>query len=101
MATTNAPNATHPEAFLKAWDEFRKDLTQSEQDEMACGNLEDLRKCILDLQKNQKRVVNMARLSAFLEGMEQYGKVVEVFLNTANIIAFIWVSYSLQSEEKH
>lgn len=62
---------------------------------MACTSLGDLQKCILDIQKDiikrQKKVMNMARLRAFLEAMDQYGKVVETFLNSSNVVAFVWV----------
>lgn len=30
------------------------------------------------------------RLNSFLEAMEQYGKVIEVFLNNSEFISFIW-----------
>jgi hypothetical protein len=35
-------------------------------------------------------MVNMARIQAFLEGMQQLGKTIEVFLNVNEVVCFIW-----------
>ena len=34
--------------------------------------------------------MNLSRILGFLEAMNQFGKVVEVFLNTSDILAFVW-----------
>lgn len=34
--------------------------------------------------------MNLTRISRFLEGMEQLGKVIDIFLNTSEILAFVW-----------
>ena len=90
MAT---PRSTHPPAFQKALDEFRSDLAREAEDEFNCTTLEDLQRCILEIQKkHDRKSKNMNRLKTLLEAMEQYGKVVEVCLNTTNVLAFVWVS---------
>jgi len=33
----------------------------------------------------------MKRLDPFLQTMEQYGKVINVFVNISSVVAFIWV----------
>lgn len=33
---------------------------------------------------------NLSRILGFLEAMKQFGAVVEVFLNTSDILAFVW-----------
>lgn len=35
-------------------------------------------------------MVHMKRIESFLEAMEQFGKVIEIFLNATNYLAFIW-----------
>jgi hypothetical protein len=41
-------------------------------------------------QEKNKEMVNMARIQAFLEGMQQLGKTIEVFLNVHEVVCFIW-----------
>lgn len=41
-------------------------------------------------QEARKNMMNLARIRSFLEAMEQFGKVIEVFLNLADMVAFIW-----------
>lgn len=35
-------------------------------------------------------MMHMGRITSFLEAMEQFGKVIEVFLNVADMLAFVW-----------
>jgi hypothetical protein len=41
-------------------------------------------------QDGRKKMMNMCRIQACLETMEQFGKVVGVFLNVSDALAFIW-----------
>ena len=41
-------------------------------------------------QENLKTLVNLSRIHSFLEAMQQFGKVIEVFLNVSDAIAFLW-----------
>ena len=34
--------------------------------------------------------MNLSRIQSFLEAMNQFGKVVEMFLNVSEAVAFIW-----------
>lgn len=34
--------------------------------------------------------MGMRRIQKFLEGMEGLGKIIDVFLNTSGMVAFIW-----------
>ena len=91
MAT---PQTAHAPAFQKVLDEFRAALPEDDQDEFLHTTLEDLQRCILQIQSDQassRKCRDMARLKRFLEAMEQCGKIVEVYLNCSNLIAFIWV----------
>jgi hypothetical protein len=36
-------------------------------------------------------MMNLGRLSAFLEAMGQFEIVIKIFLNTSELVAFVWV----------
>jgi hypothetical protein len=86
--------SAHMPAFWKALDDFRSDLAQDDRDKFRYTTLEDLQRSIIDIQAkhaSDRKAKNMTRLNSFLEAMEQYGKVIEAFLNTSEFIAFVWV----------
>lgn len=69
-------------------------LTQAELKDFQLTSLDDLKHQISIIQNDQRKSKNMRylkRLGPFLDAMEQYGKIIEVFLNVSDIIAFIWV----------
>ena len=43
-----------------------------------------------DSQHKRKEIMNMCRIQTFLEAMGQFGKIVEIFLNVSDVVAFIW-----------
>jgi len=72
---------------------FRSRLTKAELDEFKFCSLEDVQKTIVDIQARQdkrRETRNLSRILGFLEAMTQFGTVVEVFLNTSEILAFVW-----------
>jgi len=74
--------------------DFKKDLKKRDQENFKNTTLDELKHCIGDLQQKQhssRRLQNLNRLKPFIEAMEQYGKVVTVFANTNEIIAYVWV----------
>ena len=80
--------------FRQVLTDFKNSLTKEQKDDFELSTLEDLQAAIDAIQKKQaseKKMRNLNRLKSFLEAMEQYGKVIEVFLNTSCFIAFIWV----------
>ena len=80
--------------FSRVLMNFTDSLTEEQQNDFKFSTLEDLKAAINTIQEKQaseKKMQNLTRLKSFLEVIEQYGKVVEVFLNTSNFIAFIWV----------
>jgi hypothetical protein len=90
MASIPSPRGV---AFSKALDAFRSTLASDDQEDFKYTTLEDLQRFIEDIQDKQgRRAQNLARLKPFVEGMEQLGKVVEVFLNLSSVVAFVWVS---------
>lgn len=41
-------------------------------------------------QESLKSLMNLSRIQSCLEAMEQFGKIVEVFLNVTDVVAFVW-----------
>lgn len=88
------PAALQFEDFLNT---FKSEAELSKQDLQKYKNatLDDVKATLSEIQQRQLSSGQqrwMARLTPFLAGMEQYGKVIEVFLNTSEILAFVWVS---------
>lgn len=90
-ASANSQPST---GFQKALGSFIQNLTLSQASQFKMTTSEDLKKSILDLQhkQSQKRggMVNMRKVEGFISAMEQFGKVIEVFANTSEILAFVW-----------
>jgi hypothetical protein len=73
---------------------FVDTLTEEQKNDFRFSTLEDFKTAaaaIQNLQGSGKKMRNLARLRCFLEAMEQYGKVIEVFVNTSELVGFIWV----------
>ena len=82
-------------AFQRALARFKGHLSTEQQEEFSITSLEDVQETIAriqDAQGSEGRMRNLTRIKGFVEAMEEYGKVVEVFLNVSDIIAFVWVS---------
>lgn len=80
--------------FNKILASFKATLTQDESENFRFATLDDLKQTVAEIQAEQgsaRRLQNLRRIDAFLEAMEQYDKVVQVFLNAADLLAFIWV----------
>lgn len=81
--------------FEIALKDFKTGLTQEEKDDFKMTDLGTLKQVLSKMQKdqeNRRSMIYMRRLEPFLTAIETYGKVVEVFLNTSDILAFVWVS---------
>jgi uncharacterized protein YydD (DUF2326 family) len=88
--THGASDAVFDQAVAK----FKKRLTKPQADAFVNCTINDVKNQISDIQNHhgsQRRLRNMVRLSKFVEGMSQLGKVMEVFLNLDNTVALIWV----------
>jgi len=87
-------NSLNQSPFRHALQIFKDNLDVEELREFELTTLKDLKlqlQAIQNRQESEKKLQNMRRLSYFLEAMEGYGKVIEVFLNTSNILCFVWV----------
>ncbi|KAF2492844.1 ankyrin [Lophium mytilinum] len=92
MATT-VQSAVGTAQFNRVLSDFKHELSQDEVDDFKFINSDDLKKAVHRLQeqqKSEKRMQNLRRLSSFLEAMDQFDKVVSVFLNATDYLGFIW-----------
>jgi hypothetical protein len=81
-------------AFLNVLQDFKKTLKRRDQENFKITTLESLKESIAKIQAEQlstRRNRNLNRLKPFLEAVEQYGKVVQIFCNSNEIVAFVWV----------
>lgn len=81
-------------AFHTALKQFKDGLDHAEKESFKLVKLEDLLGEIDNLQARllrQRRGRNLARLRHFIEAIDQLGRVVEVFANSSEFVAFVWV----------
>ncbi|PYH29359.1 uncharacterized protein BO87DRAFT_430645 [Aspergillus neoniger CBS 115656] len=79
--------------FQQALNSFKTQSGPGLVAEFEMTSLTDLKSSIAKIQTKQateRRMQNMRRISSFIGIMERYGEVIEVFLNTTNILAFVW-----------
>lgn len=89
-----------PESLLdRAAANFRikANLSPSElRDLEATKCYEDVEQALRVIQEQQaksKTLKGLKRLTPFLNTMNEYGKVMNVFVNASEMVAFVWVSY--------
>src|SRR4051812_22449096 len=90
----NADPAADFHRFLKSF-KAEAQLTKKDISNFENTTIDDVKSTIAEIQQRQVNAGQqkyLARLKPFLASLEQYGKVVEVFLNTSEILAFVWVS---------
>jgi hypothetical protein len=96
-----------PDGFQQAVAKFSLRLTKEEFENFKFSTLKELHTVLDTIQTGQgkrRELMNLTRIQAFLEAMDQYGRVVEVFLNASSILCFVWgpMKFLLQaSEYKH
>src|SRR5947207_1476427 len=87
------PPSTPESGFARALNNFKVRLTASERTQFNVATLDDLKVTILTIQAEQrhrKKMMHMGRIQSFLEAMEQFAKVIEIFVNTTEMLAFVW-----------
>jgi hypothetical protein len=98
MTNSGPPNTI----FYRSLELFKIGLDDLEKEDFGLTTLDEVHEVIGKIQDEQasKRMMqNMPRIQAFLEGMEQYGAVIEVFLNVSVFVAFVWVCHDIISVE--
>ncbi|KAI6380633.1 hypothetical protein MCOR25_001569 [Pyricularia grisea] len=89
----STPTTSVKTSFELALNKFRAQLSSEEKNKFSVTKKEDLQVAIINIQNEQrlsKKMVNIRRAQGFIEAMEQFGKVVEVFGNSCEILAFVW-----------
>lgn len=82
-----------PDGFQAAVAKFSSRLTKKEYENFKFSTLDELRIALDAKQKDQGKrgeMMNLPRIQSFLEAMEQYGSVIEVFLNASSVLCFVW-----------
>ncbi|KAF2661287.1 hypothetical protein K491DRAFT_748233 [Lophiostoma macrostomum CBS 122681] len=88
-----APTTFHAASFQLVAEKFKAALTDKEKSTFQVVTLRDLHLAIEAIQQEQaseRKLQGMQRLDAFLEGMMEYDKVAQIFVNTTPILAFVW-----------
>lgn len=89
MATAPSPH----DAFNDVLHKFKSRLSKKELEDFKFSSFDDVRVAVYAIQEEQGRkseMMHLPRILGFLEAMEQYGKVVEVFLNASSFLCLIW-----------
>lgn len=92
MATSHTSESLDA-TFQMAVAKFAASLTDKQRLEFRGCSLKEVEDTIRGVEArlaSERRQRNMQRVSKFLEGMDQLGKVVEVFVNCDSTVAFIW-----------
>jgi hypothetical protein len=85
--------------FQEALDTFKSKLTAADRRNFSIASRQQLEEALDKIQSDQhtgRKLKNMNRLSAFLEGMETFGKVINVYCQASEIVAFLWVRIAFQ-----
>ncbi|KAL9075640.1 MAG: hypothetical protein Q9157_003927 [Trypethelium eluteriae] len=80
-------------AFESALADFEKDLKPEEKQSFQYTKIEDVKLAILEMQKDQERtntMRNLNRIQPFLMAMEEFSRIIEVFLNASPFVCYIW-----------
>lgn len=90
--------------FQQVLVKFKKRLTREEEEDFKFTSLENVVVAINAIQRKQgerRELMNLPRIKRFIEAMGQYEKIIEVFLNTSDILCFIWgpMKFCLQASE--
>lgn len=105
MANTNVPqhssrtstNSTlvlpRNDAFEVALKEFRDSVPDKDLARFKNTTKNDLYGEINRIQKDQdsrRELMHLSRIQSCLEAMTQFGKVIEIFVNVSDVVAFVW-----------
>ena len=84
----------NPEAFERAISRFRTSLPSNRLHEFSICTVEDVRQSIREIQDEQGaqgKLRYLGRIAGFVEAMEQFGAVLDLFVNANELVCFIWV----------
>lgn len=89
-------NVSLDEEFRQLADDFQKraKLTPQQLNAFKLTKVEDIRRVLVDVQKKHEKdraLIWLKRIDPFINTFLEFGNIVEVFLNTSEFLAFVWV----------
>jgi hypothetical protein len=93
VGVNTPPPQTPGEACTRAIKKFRARLTGKDLTDFGNTTYEQLCRDIVRIQNEQEgrmEMMNLSRIRSCLEAMDQFGKVIEIFLNVSDAVAFVW-----------
>ena len=84
--------------------QFRRELTDEQEKNISGANRKAINHEIQKMQARlgrEKSLCRLSRIERFLDAMEQVEKIVTIFLNVSEVMAFIWVSLSVPLAVPH
>lgn len=81
-------------SFEKSLEQFRKELSKDQLQKFDDANLKDVNNAIQKMQAElgrEKKLCNFKRIGMFLRAMDDVEKLVTIFLNVHEVVAFVWV----------
>lgn len=94
---SNSIQKAQTTAFETALAEFQSEITPKDKHKFVNTTYGHVKAEIEGIQTKlmrQRRGKHLMRLKSFLEAIDQFGKVLEVFGNASLLVAFIWVRKS-------
>lgn len=84
---------TSTDTFTRVLAQFMLRLTDEEKQQFQFTSLQHVQDEIKRVQERQdvrREMMNLRRIESFLEAITQFSKVIEIFVNTSDILAFVW-----------
>jgi hypothetical protein len=81
------------DSFKQLLEDFKKRLKSDEQARFSITTLSDLQNAVNNIQEHHRKsktAQNLKRIEPFIQAMEQYKEIIEVFLNTSSLLCFVW-----------
>jgi hypothetical protein len=94
MATTG--QLPLPASFSCGLADFQKRLSAAQIEEFQFATFQTLQDAINKIQREQaqrKSFRNLNKIRPFLNGLSQYSKIIELFINMEPLLAAIWVCF--------
>lgn len=95
--TTQSQPSVSSSLWKDAVDKYVKEtrLTPRDKRDFGFATLEQLQRAVNDIHKkkeNERKSQKLQRLQKFIFAMEDYGKVIDTFGQTSEILCYVWVS---------
>ena len=106
MALSSFDDTTLQKALLQFREEFKGKLSDEMSRDFRFTEHKDLEQAVQDIQKqhvSEKKLQDMRRLGCFLEVVDSYSKVIDLFANVHQFVPFIWgpIKFLLQVAKNH